>query len=194
MNEGAAGVTLAGWRGSSRTPSSANCAPVPVTGACAYYLGSTGNVNIGCNETSYNFAAADTTVYTGGYLGNWDLAFGKFTAMRYFGLCIATTTPATTLQAQNIRHWFYTTYNVLPQVRDRVVFIGDSRGMVVYSDLNANSANIGSAGENIAVQLASGLNSNAEVINASVSGFTNANHATSTIPSLVATYRAGVKI
>jgi hypothetical protein len=33
--------------------------------------------------------------------------------------------------------------------------------MVVYSDLNANSANIGSAGENIAVQLASGLNSNA---------------------------------
>lgn len=195
MGEGADGITLSGWRGGSRRPAAngVNYSPVPSTAAIASYIGSTGSTQISCNETSYSFGAADTTAFTGGFLGNWDLSVAKFCAMRFLGVVISTTTTPTAAQQTSIRHWFYTKFDCVPQARDRIVYIGDSRGTVVYSPLNATSANLGQAGENVSIQLADSLNSEVEVINGSVSGFTNTNHAVSTIPMLRNTYRAGVK-
>jgi hypothetical protein len=190
VGEGADGITFAGWRGSSRRPAAggATCAPIPSTGAVAHYIGSVGNVKIGCNELSYNIASADSTAYTGGFLGNWNLAVGKFPAMRFFGVVISTTVTPTTAQQEAVRHWFYTKYDVVPQARDRVVYLSDSRGWGTY-----HASTVGQSGENVAMQLAGMLNSEVEVINGAVGGFPNQQHTVFTIPYMVNTYRAGVK-
>jgi len=187
--ENAVGPTIAGWNNGGRIPPSNKIVPL-LSGPCvASYIGNPAGVQLSVNETSEVFAASNPRVVTGGMLGYWDLAGGKFAAMRYVGVVIANVTP-TAAQQEKIRRWFYTKFDTAPQARDRVVFISDSRGTLVNSD-TCNST--GQAGANIGVQLAEYLKSDAEVINCSTSGWTNENHRTQSIPGLVAGYRTGTK-
>jgi len=190
--EGSVGPTLAAWNGASRRPVTANqCTPLDCKPCVAWYVGGASSVAMGVNEDSYTAASALSTARTGGYLGNWDLASGKFPAMRFVGFAIANAN-ATAVQQTKIRNWFYTKFDALPQARDRVVFVGDSRGTLVYSNQNATSASIGQFGANIGVQLAEKLSADCQVVNASSSGWTNADHAAKSIPGLVATVKSGV--
>lgn len=188
--ESANGPTLAAWNAAARVPSSnANIVPVLSTPCVVSYNGTTNQITASVNENSYVWPAANTRVLSGGLLGGWDLASGKFSAMRFVGFAIANATPSATAN-KAIRSWFYTRFNVRPQVRDRVVLISDSRGTLVNT---ATCVTTGQASANIGVQLAEYLESDVEVINCSTSGWTNALHLTRSIPGLVATYRPGVK-
>lgn len=187
--EGSTGPTVASWNGASRKPTSAQCTPVDCRPCVVSCVGGASSVTFNVNEDSYSFAAALSTARTGGLLGNWDLAAGKFSAMRFVGFVIANAN-ATAVQQSKIRQWFYTKFDALPQARDRVIFISDSRGTLVNS---STCPSTGQAGANIGVQLAEKLRSDCQVINCSTSGFSNANHAASSIPGVAAIYRPGVK-
>lgn len=187
--ETAAGPTIAAWNGSPRTPINANCTPVDCKPCVVSMVGGASNTTLRVNEDSCTIGGGNATARTGGLLGHWDLAAGKFAAMRYVGFAISNINASTAQQAK-IHQWFYTKFDVKPQARDRVIFIGDSRGTLVNS---SNCESTGQFSANIGVQLAERLESDCVVVNCSTSGAPNSYHVTHSIPGLVAIYRPGVK-
>ncbi|MBS1707838.1 MAG: SGNH/GDSL hydrolase family protein [Armatimonadetes bacterium] len=120
--------TLAAWQTGQnyRTPSTM----VPLDcGLCVVgVVPSASNTTFWCNEdTGVNATAPTSATLTGGAIGTNTVGADRYASMRFVAVMVTQTTALTSAVQQQLRYAAYLQLGIMPQVKDRVVFIGDSR-------------------------------------------------------------------